>query len=118
MALEWLRTYLGGGFPWNLAGYSWVDVPGALPLSAWIGAYGISFLALLTSVAVAASIQRRRWEPAAIGLLIPLLLLPLAGRWSLRRDAVALARDAAASAAPCACCSRTSRTSSPTTRRR
>jgi apolipoprotein N-acyltransferase len=90
VALEWLRTYLGGGFPWNLAGYSWVDVPGALPLSAWIGAYGISFLVLLTSVSVAAAIQRRRWEPAAIGLLVPLLLLPLAGRWSLRQDALAL----------------------------
>jgi apolipoprotein N-acyltransferase len=94
VALEWLRTYLGGGFPWNLAGYSWVDVPGALPLSAWIGAYGISFLALLTSVGVAASIQRRRWEPAAIALLVPLLLLPLAGRWSLRQDAIALRETA------------------------
>jgi apolipoprotein N-acyltransferase len=89
-ALEWLRTYLGGGFPWNLAAYSWVDVPGALPLAAWIGAYGISFLVVLTSAAVAASIQRRRWEPAAIGLLVPLLLLALAGRWSVRQDARAL----------------------------
>jgi len=89
VALEWLRTYLAGGFPWNLAGYSWIAVPGALPLSGWIGAYGISFLAVLASTAVAASIQRRRWEPAAIGLLVPLLLLPLAGRWSLRRDALA-----------------------------
>ena len=24
-ALEWLRTYLGGGFPWNLAAYAWTD---------------------------------------------------------------------------------------------
>ncbi|HKI04304.1 MAG TPA: apolipoprotein N-acyltransferase [Thermoanaerobaculia bacterium] len=87
VALEWLRTYLGGGFPWNLAGYAWVDVPGSLPLSAWIGAYGISFLVVLTSAAVAASVQRRRWEPAAAGLLVPLLLLPLAARWSLQRDA-------------------------------
>jgi apolipoprotein N-acyltransferase len=92
VALEWLRTYLGGGFPWNLAAYSWVGVPGALPLAAWIGAYGISFLVLLTSAAVAAAIQRRRWEPAAIGLLVPLLLLPLAGRWSLRQDARDLER--------------------------
>ena len=87
VALEWLRTYLGGGFPWNLAAYAWVDVPGALPLSAWIGAYGISFLVLLTSTAAAAAVQWRRWEPAAVGLLVPLLLLPLAGRWSLRRTA-------------------------------
>jgi apolipoprotein N-acyltransferase len=84
VALEWVRTYLGGGFPWNLAGYAWVDVPGALPLSAWIGAYGVSFLVMLTSVALAAAVLERRWEPAAVGLLIPLLLLPLAARWSLR----------------------------------
>jgi apolipoprotein N-acyltransferase len=87
VALEWLRTYLAGGFPWNLAGYAWVDVPGALPLSAWIGAYGISFLVVLAGASVAASIQRRRWEPAAVGLLVPLLLMPFAARWSLRRDA-------------------------------
>lgn len=85
VALEWARTYLGGGFPWNLAGYAWVDVPGALPLSSWIGPYGISFLVLLTSAAVALSIARRRWEPAVVGLLVPLFLLPLAGRWSVRR---------------------------------
>jgi apolipoprotein N-acyltransferase len=85
VALEWLRTYLGGGFPWNLAAYAWVDVPGALPLSAWIGPYGISFLVLLTSTAVALSVQRRRWEPAALGLMIPLLLLPMAARWSLQQ---------------------------------
>ena len=38
--LEWLRTYLFRGFPWNLAAYSWVELAGALPLSAWIGPYG------------------------------------------------------------------------------
>src|SRR5947199_5919150 len=59
--------------------------------AAWMtGLYWISFLVLLTSVAVAAAVQRRRWEPAAIGLLVPLLLLPLAGRWSLRQDVLAL----------------------------
>ncbi|HYO12897.1 MAG TPA: apolipoprotein N-acyltransferase, partial [Thermoanaerobaculia bacterium] len=59
--------------------------PGALPLSAWIGPYGISFLVLLTSTAVALSIQRRRWEPAAVGLMLPLFLLPVAARWSWRQ---------------------------------
>jgi apolipoprotein N-acyltransferase len=86
VALEWLRTYLGGGFPWNLAAYAWVDVPGVLPLSAFVGAYGISFLILLANTAVAAAVQQRRWETAAVGALVPLLLLPIAGRWSLRRE--------------------------------
>ena len=66
VALEWLRTYLAGGFPWNLAGYAWVEVPGALPLSAWIGAYGISFLVVLDQRGGGRlRSQRRRWEPAA-----------------------------------------------------
>lgn len=85
VALEWLRTWLFGGFPWNLAAYAWVDVYGALPLSAWIGAYGISFLAVLAGVGTAAAFQRRRWEPLAACWLVPLLLLPMAARWSHRR---------------------------------
>ncbi|HEX2224324.1 MAG TPA: apolipoprotein N-acyltransferase, partial [Thermoanaerobaculia bacterium] len=92
VALEWLRTHLFRGFPWNLAAYSWVDVPGALPLSAWSGAYGISFLAVMTSTALVMSAgkpapgKRRRWEPLAVGFAVPLLLLPLAGRWSLQLE--------------------------------
>lgn len=82
VALEWLRTYLGGGFPWNLAAYSWVDVPGALPLAGWIGAYGISFLAVATASGVALWIAQRGWKPLAFAWLSVLLLLPLAGRWS------------------------------------
>jgi len=85
VALEWLRTWLFGGFPWNLAAYAWVDVAGALPLSAWIGAYGISFLVVLAGLGVAAAFQTRRWEPLAVCWLVPLLLLPMAARWSHRR---------------------------------
>jgi apolipoprotein N-acyltransferase len=85
VALEWLRTWLFGGFPWNLAAYAWTDVYGALPLAAWIGAYGISFLVVLASMGVAAAFQTRRWEPVAACWLVPLLLLPVAARWSHRR---------------------------------
>ena len=95
VALEWLRTYLFGGFPWNLAAYAWVDVPGALPLAAWIGPYGVSFLVVLTSAGAAAAVERRRWEPAALCCLVPLLLLPIAGRWSRHQSEIeiAAARD-------------------------
>jgi apolipoprotein N-acyltransferase len=84
VAVEWLRTYFPIGFPWNLAAYAWIAVPGALAASAWVGAYGISFLVLSTSTAVAMTVERRRWQPLAAGLALPLVLLPLAGRWSLR----------------------------------
>ena len=84
VALEWLRTYLGGGFPWNLAAYAWTDVPGALPLSAAIGAYGISFLVVFAATGVALGVTRWRWEPFAVGFGLPLLLLSLGGRWGTR----------------------------------
>ncbi len=85
VALEWLRAHLIGGFPWNLAAYAWVDVPGALPLSAWIGAYGVSFLVLFANVGVALAWTRpSQPSPLALAVLVPLLLLGLAGRFGHR----------------------------------
>ncbi len=106
VALEWLRAHLIGGFPWNLAAYAWVDVPGALPLSAWIGAYGVSFLVLFANVGVAMAVlpssfgrraggegwagrlPRLRIAPLALALLLPLLLLGVAGRAGYRATLV------------------------------
>ncbi len=82
VTLEWLRGAAFGRFPWNLAAYAWVQVPGALPLAAWIGAFGVSFLVVFANVCVALAWRRRRWEPAAAGVLAALLLLVLAGRFS------------------------------------
>ena len=50
VGLEWLRAHLISGFPWNLAAYAWTEVPGALPIAAWIGAYGVSFLLVCANV--------------------------------------------------------------------
>ena len=63
VALEWLREHLLSGFPWNLAGYAWVEVPGALPASSWIGIYGVSFLLLL---GVAMPIKYLAGEPRGL----------------------------------------------------
>ncbi len=49
VVLEWVRSWMISGFPWNLAGYAWIEVPGALEASAWIGAYGVSYLVVFTS---------------------------------------------------------------------
>ncbi len=87
VGLEWLRAHLIGGFPWNLAAYAWVAVPGALPLSAWIGAYGVSFLVLFANVGVAMAfggLPRIRVAPLALALLVPLFLLGVAGRMEHR----------------------------------
>lgn len=81
VALEWLRTHLFGGFPWNLAGYAWVEVPGALPTSAWIGVFGVSWLVLLVNTAVALAVRGRRWGLAAAVAGSCLVVLAAGGRW-------------------------------------
>lgn len=78
-ALEWLREYIFSGFPWNLAAYAAVEVPGARPLTAWIGAYGLSFLIVGVNAALAAALRdgRRRPLVAAAGALVGGLLVGL-----------------------------------------
>lgn len=81
VALEWLRGALFGGFPWNLAAYAWVEVPGALPVAAWIGAWGVGFLLVFANVGVALAVARRRPEWAAVGVMAPLVVLAVGARW-------------------------------------
>ncbi len=82
VTLEWLRGAAFGRFPWNLAAYAWVDVAGALPLAAWVGAFGVSFLLVFANVSLALAWRRRRWEPAVAGVLAALAVLIVAGRFS------------------------------------
>jgi apolipoprotein N-acyltransferase len=82
VALEVARGWVFTGFPWNLAAYAWLAIPGALPISAWIGAWGVSYLALVPGLALARAAVARRWEPAALGLLIPATLLACGARWA------------------------------------
>ncbi len=93
---EWLRSFPVGffGFPWNLAAYAWVEVPGALPLAAWVGAYGVAYPLLTSNVGLALAWERRRWEPAVVAPLAALLLLAVAGRFSRGEEpAAALAQE-------------------------
>ncbi|MEM1204837.1 MAG: apolipoprotein N-acyltransferase [Acidobacteriota bacterium] len=62
VVIECLRGFFVQGFPWNLAAYAVVDVPGALPLSSWVGAWGVSWLVMAANVAVASAIVRGRWR--------------------------------------------------------
>jgi apolipoprotein N-acyltransferase len=82
VGLEAARGRLFSGFPWNLAAYAWIDLPGALALSSWTGAWGVSYLLVLANVLIAAAVARRRWRPALLGLLLPLALLPVAARFA------------------------------------
>ena len=80
VALEHVRGWLGSGFPWNVAAYAWIDVPGVLPLSSWVGVWGTSFLLVLANLGVAAAVAWRRPRLGALAVLVPLTLMPLAGR--------------------------------------
>ena len=80
VALEALRAKLLSGFPWNLAAYAWTDLPGALPLASWLGAWGVSALVLAPSLGLARAWARRSWVPLALGVLLPAALLPVAAR--------------------------------------
>jgi apolipoprotein N-acyltransferase len=63
VAAEWLRGHVLTGFPWNLAGYALVDYASLRQPAAWIGSYGLSFLAVFVGTlpgAVFSSHPQRR----------------------------------------------------------
>jgi apolipoprotein N-acyltransferase len=81
-ALEVARGKLLTGFPWNLAAYAWIDLPGALALSSWTGAWGVSLLVVAVNVGLARALVVRRPEPAIFGVLVALLLLAVGARFA------------------------------------
>jgi apolipoprotein N-acyltransferase len=85
VSLEIVRGWFISGFPWNLAAYAWTDVAGALALSGWVGAYGISFLAVATNVAVALLLSRprgRRQVTRSVVVLAVVAVLLVLGSFS------------------------------------
>ena len=56
---EWLRGHVLTGFPWNLAGYSFADYTVPRQAAAFVGAYGLSFLAVLIAALAAAVFTAR-----------------------------------------------------------
>lgn len=84
VVVEWLRGHLFAGFPWNLAAYAWIDFPGALELSAWVGPYGVTFLLVLANTTLAIAARDRRWQQAAATLGTVLVIFAMAGRWAVQ----------------------------------
>lgn len=79
---EWMRGHVPAfAFPWNLAGYAWIGIPGGLELSAWTGSYGLSFLLLVANVGIMIAISRRMPSVALGSVLVPLTLLAVAARF-------------------------------------
>lgn len=62
--IEWMRSWLFGGFPWlPLAASQWERAT-ILQISALTGAYGVSFVLVVTNLGFAAYAHRLFWEGA------------------------------------------------------
>lgn len=72
---EWLRGHLFTGFPWNLAGQSWAGSDALIQIASVVGIYGVTLLALLSCVLVAAVPYVK--GGLRIGLLGLVIFLPL-----------------------------------------
>ena len=48
ISMEWLRSSVLSGFPWNLAAYVWSNVLPMLQATAYVGVYGLGFLTILS----------------------------------------------------------------------
>jgi apolipoprotein N-acyltransferase len=85
VALEWLRSHALTGFPWNLVGVSQWPLRSLLPLTAWTGVHGISFLVLAVNTALALAARRggrtqqTRGRPAELVLACELRIAGVQG---------------------------------------
>lgn len=57
--IEWTRTWLFWGFPWAPLALSQWERPVVLQISAWTGAYGVSFLLIFFNCCVAQTLRNR-----------------------------------------------------------
>jgi apolipoprotein N-acyltransferase len=69
-ALEYLRTHLFTGFPWELLGYSQYDYPWVIQIADLVGVYGISALIVLVNAALTLLLlaaRKRSWHNRPVG---------------------------------------------------
>jgi apolipoprotein N-acyltransferase len=76
---DWLRGTVLTGFPWNAFGYGLAANTVLLQPAAWVGLYGMSFLAVMIFASPVLLAEGRRAFPAAMATL--LLALAGAGYW-------------------------------------
>jgi len=74
LIMEWLRSWVLSGFPWNLLGSVWAGYPIMLQTASLAGVWGLSLVTLLAAASPAVLGSARR-EPGGLPLL--------AGSWAL-----------------------------------
>jgi len=87
VVLEWIRTYILGGFPWVALGYSQYRTTYLIQFAEFTGVYGVSALVVLVNVIVYRAF--RRWQdgeaPGTGGMLALTGLLMLLVAWGFWR---------------------------------
>jgi len=78
LLVEWLRSWVLTGFPWNLIGTVWTVSPAVMQLAALTGVWGLSAMTVLAAGAPAVLARGGRGR---VALAAVLLLLP-AGAWA------------------------------------
>ena len=81
VSLELVRGAGPSGFPWNLLAYAWVDVPGALDLTRWIGSLGLSGVVVVSGLGVLRLADRGTRRQAMTVVAGVAVLLTIA-RWT------------------------------------
>jgi apolipoprotein N-acyltransferase len=70
MASEHLRSFVYGGFPWNLTGHALYRHPTWIQSASVWGVYGVGFAVVATSSLLAAAVLRRTLRPAIVAALL------------------------------------------------
>lgn len=92
VGLEYIRSFLGTGFPWNLLGVSQYESPALLQPARWVGVYGISYLIVLFNMSLALTVQRvwreirgqQKRRRVHVELMLGLLVVAICWSWGMR----------------------------------
>lgn len=89
-AIEYARTFLFSGFPWNLIATALIDLPPFAQPARWLGPYGLGVLVTAISTVLAwlvvAGAPRRSRNVAALSLISFVAIWMIAGLVLLRRQ--------------------------------
>jgi apolipoprotein N-acyltransferase len=78
-AAEWIRGHAFTGFPWNLVGYTWIDVAAVLPAVGLMGVYGLSLLTVFAAASPAALVGGATRRGTAVPLAAALVVFGALG---------------------------------------